>query len=187
MKLQKHLLILTIILLGTFFLSSFTCSASGLSLSAVFLGEPDVFVPGVGLSAEISVTRSLGLFAGGVYVLSGTWGLTTGASWHPSRQFALYLQTLLLFDVIDGFVPQLGAGVRWSFPPTRSLSFFNVLSLNVPLASQFWQPEYGAGVSLRFYPTPHYISSRDRIKINQPRLPMSYRISYLCPFLPLAR
>jgi hypothetical protein len=131
-------------------LLSFPADASGLSMSAVLLGEPDVFVPGVGLSVEISATRSLGLFAGGVYVLSGTWGLTTGVSWHPSRQFALYLQTLLLFDVIDGFVPQLGAGARWEFPLTRSLAFFNGLSVSVPLKSRFLQPTYTAGISLRF-------------------------------------
>jgi hypothetical protein len=47
------------------------CSLHGLSLlkllasHAVFLGEPDVFVPGVGLSAELSFNRSLGVFAGG--------------------------------------------------------------------------------------------------------------------------
>jgi hypothetical protein len=150
MKLQKHLLILAVVLLGASFLPAHPISASNLSLSAVFLGEPDVFVPGVGLSAELSISRSLGLFAGGTYVLSGTWGLTTGVSWHSSRQFVLYLQTLLLFDVIDGFVPQLGAGVRWGFPLTRSLAFFNALSLSVPLQSRFLQPVYGAGISLRF-------------------------------------
>jgi hypothetical protein len=100
-------------------------SSTGLSITGAFLGEPDIFVPGVGLSAELSISRSLGLFAGGTYFLSGTWDLTTGVIWHPSRQFALYLQALLLFDVIDGLVPQLGAGLRWEFTVARSLSFFN--------------------------------------------------------------
>ncbi len=150
MKLYRQLIILAILLLGTLFLLPLTSSASGLSVSAIFLGEPDIFVPGVGLSAEISLTRSLGLFAGGAYVLSDTWGLISGVSWHPSRQFALYLHALFVFDVIDGFVPQLGAGMRWSFPITRSLAFFNELSLNVPLVSRFLQPTYTAGISLRF-------------------------------------
>jgi hypothetical protein len=72
MKLRNHLLILVALLLAMFFLSPLTSSASGLSLSAVFLSEPDIFVPGVGLSAELSIFRSLGLFAGGTYVLSGS-------------------------------------------------------------------------------------------------------------------
>jgi hypothetical protein len=148
---QKYLLILAAVLSGVAFLPAHPISASGLSVSVVFLGEPDIFVPGVGVSAQLSIfSRSLRLLAGGAYFLSGTWGLTTGVSWHPSRQFALHLQALLLFDVIDGFVPQLGVGARWESPLTRSLSFFNDLSLNVPLQLRFWQPAYGAGLSLRF-------------------------------------
>jgi hypothetical protein len=121
-------------------------------VSAVFLGEPDVFVPGLELSTELSISRSLGLFAGGLYVLSSTWGLTTGVSWHLSRQFSVHLQALFVFDVIDGFIPQLGAGLRWSFSIAHSFSlmFFNELSLNVPLVSRFLQPVYQAGISLRF-------------------------------------
>ena len=130
--------------------SPLSLGATEFFLSAVLLGEPDIFVPGLGLSAELSVTRSLGVFAGGAYFLSGTWDLATGVSWNPSRQFALYLQALLLFDVIDGFVPQLGAGMRGSFPITRSLAFFNELSLNVPLVSRFLQLAYSAGFSVRF-------------------------------------
>jgi hypothetical protein len=124
--------------------------ASNFSSSVVFLGEPDVFAPGLGLSAELSITRSLSLFAGGAYFLSGTWDLAMRVNWSVSRQISLYLQALLLFDVIDGFVPHLGAVVRWSFLLTRSLAFFNELSLNVPLESRFLQPVYGAGISLSF-------------------------------------
>lgn len=150
MRLQKRLLLLALVLVGASFLPVHPVSASGLSLSAVFLGEPDIFVPGMGLSAELSITRSLGLFAGGAYFLSGTWDLAIGVNWHPWRQLALFLQALLLFDVIDGFVPQPGAGVRWSFSMARSLVFFNELSLSVPLEARFLQPTYRAGISLRF-------------------------------------
>jgi len=114
------------------------------------MGEPDVFVPGLGLSFDISLTRSLGVFAGGVFFLFGTWDLATGVVWHASSQFALYLQALFLFDVIDGFVPQLGGGLRWSFLLSRSLTFFNEFALNLPLVSRFVQPEYVAGISLAF-------------------------------------
>jgi len=57
-----------------------------------------------------------------------------------------------LFDVIDGFVPQLGGGVRWNLPLTRTGSwrFFNELGLYVPLKERFAQPVYRAGLSLRF-------------------------------------
>ncbi len=73
-----------------------------------------------------------------------------GGIWHVSPRFAFYVQTLLLLDVIDEFVPQLGAGLRWSFSLSRSLEFFNELSLSVPLVARFFQPEYATGVSLRF-------------------------------------
>jgi len=53
-------------------------SASSLSASVLFLGEPDVFVPGFGLEAEFSLTSSLGVWASGAYFLSGTWDLATG-------------------------------------------------------------------------------------------------------------
>ncbi len=148
-SLRSGLVVLFLVMI-TLLSSSFSIHATEISLTAVFLGEPDIFVPGVGLNAEISLTRSLGLFAGGAYFLSDTWDLAAGASWNASQQFALYLHALFVFDVIDGFVPQLGAGVRWKFPMTRSLSFFNELSLNVPLESRFLQPAYGAGISLSF-------------------------------------
>jgi len=127
-------------------------NASELSISALFLGEPDVFVPGFGLEAEISLTRSLGVWASGAYFLSGTWDVETGLRWHLSPQFALSLQALFLLDVVDGFVPQLGAGARWSFPltPTGSWTFFNEIGLYVPLVERFLQPVYGAGIALRF-------------------------------------
>ena len=109
---------LAVISLGPFPPPSSTASASEIVLASLFLGEPDVFVPGFDLEAEISLTRSLGVWASGAYFLSGTWDLETGLRWHLSPQFALSLQALFLFDVVDGFVPQLGAGARWSFPLT---------------------------------------------------------------------
>ncbi len=126
--------------------------ASEASTGATILGEPDVFVPGFGLEAELSLTRSLGVWASGAYFLSGTWDLEAGLRWHLSPQFALSLQALFLFDVLDGFVLQLGAGVRWSFPltPTESWRFFNEVGLYVPLKERFVQPFYRAGISLRF-------------------------------------
>jgi hypothetical protein len=122
--------------------------ATSLSLSGVFWGEPDIFIPGLGLSAELPLTRSLGLFAGAQFFLSGSWDLLVGVMWHPSQRFAFYVQTLLLFDVIDEFVPQLGAGLRWSFPLSRSWAFFNELGLNIPLTARFLQAEYSVGFSL---------------------------------------
>jgi hypothetical protein len=92
----------------------------------------------------------LGLFAGGAYFLSGTWDLVAGVSWHATPRFALQMQALLLFDVIDGFIPQIGAGMRFSFPLSRSFAFFNELGLNVPLAERFLQPGYAAGFALSF-------------------------------------
>ena len=93
-----------------------------------------------------------GVWASGAYFLSGTWDLEAGLRWHLSPQFALSLQALFLFDVLDGFVLQLGAGVRWSFPltPTESWRFFNEVGLYVPLKERFVQPFYRAGISLRF-------------------------------------
>ncbi len=123
---------------------------TSLSLSGIFMGEPDVFIPGLGLSAELSLSRSLGLFAGAQLFLSGSWDGRVGLIWHASPQFALYLQTLLLWDVIDEFVPQLGAGLRWSFSLSRSLEFFNEVDLNVPLVSRFLQAAYAAGFTLVF-------------------------------------
>jgi len=98
------------------------------------LANPTFFAPGFGLEAEISLIRSLGVWASGAYFLSGTWDLETGLRWHLSPQFALSLQALFLFDVVDGFVPQLGAGVRWSFPlnAAGSWTFFNEVGLYVP-------------------------------------------------------
>ncbi len=125
--------------------------ATGLSISAVFLGQPDVFEPGLGVSVELPLTRSLGIVAGGLYSLpSGSWAIALGARWHPSPQIGLYLRGFFLFDVVDGFVPQLGVGVRWGFPLTRSLRFFNDLSLQVPLVERFLQPLYSGGLSLSF-------------------------------------
>jgi hypothetical protein len=124
--------------------------ATSLSLSGVFWGEPDIFIPGLGLSAELPLTRSLGLFAGAQFFLSGSWDLLVGVMWHPSQRFAVYVQALFLFDVIDEFVPQLGVGLRWSFPLSRSFEFFNGLTLNVPLVSRFLQPAYAAGLTLVF-------------------------------------
>ena len=100
--------LLLVMLLG----STTALGTTDLCLTANFLGEPDVFVPGFGLEAEISLTRSLDVWASGAYFLSGTWDLETGLRWHLSQQLALSLQALLLFDVVDDFVPQLGAGVR---------------------------------------------------------------------------
>jgi hypothetical protein len=151
MDLRKLLRCILTVLLAIS-LSPTALGASSLSLSAVFLGEPDVFVPGVALGTEISITRSLGLFAGGAYFLSGTWDLALGVSWHATPRFALQMQALLLFDVIDGFVPQLGAGMRFSFPLSRSFAFFNELGLNMPLVSRFLQPKYTVGLSLLFEP-----------------------------------
>lgn len=125
-------------------------AATGLSLSGIFMGEPDVFIPGLGLSAELSLSRSLGLFAGAQFFLSGSWDVRVGLMWHASTRFALYLQILFLLDVIDEFVPQLGAGLRWGFPLSRSFEFFNDLSLNLPLVSRFLQPAYAAGFTLVF-------------------------------------
>ena len=124
--------------------------ATGLAISGVFLGEPDVFVPGVGIEAELGLARSLGLAVGAASFLSGTWGIETDLIWHLSSRFALSAGVLLLFDIVDGFVPQFGAGLRWGFPLSRSLTFFNELALNVPLSSRFLQPEYAAGFSLSF-------------------------------------
>ena len=126
--------------------------ATSLAVSGSFLGEPDVCVPGFGLEAEILLTRSLGIWTGGAYFLSGTWDLETGLRWPLSPQLAFSLQALFLFDVLDGFVPQLGAGVRWSFPLTTTglLRFWNEAGLYVPLKERFVQPVYGAGISLRF-------------------------------------
>jgi len=108
--------------------------------------------PRLGLEAELSLTRPLGVWAGGAYFLSGTWDLEAGPRWHLSPQLALSLQALFLFDVLDGFGPQLGAGVRWSFPltPTGSWRFFNEVGLYVPLKERFVQPFYEAGIFLRF-------------------------------------
>jgi len=142
--------IIVILLLAICFQPPALLGASGLSVSAVFLGEPDVFVPGVGLSTELSITRSLGLFAGGAYFLSGTWDLAAGVIWNSSSRFALHLEVLLLFDVIDGFIPQLGGGMRFSLPLSRSFVFFNELNLYMPLVSRFLQPGYTAGLSIQF-------------------------------------
>jgi hypothetical protein len=129
-----------------------TAQATTFASQFAFLGEPDVFVPGFGLEAEIPLISSLGVWAGGAYLLSGTWDLETGIRWHLSPRFALSLQALFLFDVVDGFVPQLGAGVRWNFPltPTGSLRFFNEVKVYVPLQERFLQPVYEAGMSVRF-------------------------------------
>ncbi len=124
--------------------------ATGLSLSAIFMGEPDVFIPGLGLSAELSLSRSVGIFAEAQFFLSGSWDVIAGVMWHAAPQFTLYFQTLFLLDVIDEFVPQLGAGLRWSFSLARSLEFFNEVELNMPLVSRFLQPAYAAGLTLVF-------------------------------------
>jgi hypothetical protein len=150
MELKERLIISATFLVAVLFFYPPTSGATGLSLSVALLGEPDVFVPGVGLSAEIPLTRSLGLFAGGAYFLSGTWDMALGVSWHTTPRFALKLQALFLFDVIDGFVPQVGGGMRFSFPLSRSFTFFNELYLNVPLVERFLQPAYAAGFALTF-------------------------------------
>jgi len=138
-------------LLLVMFLGSTTAlGTTGLSLTVVFLGEPDIFVPGLGLSAEIFLTRSLGMFAGGAYFISGSWDLAVGVSWHATPRFVLQLQALFLFDVIDGFIPQLGAGMHFNFPLSGAIAFFNELSLNVPLVERFLQPGYTAGFALTF-------------------------------------
>ena len=92
------------------------------------------------------------MWASGGYFLSGTWDLETGLRWHLSPRFALSLQALFLFDVVDGFVPQLSADARWSFPlhATGSWTFFNEVGLYVPLVERFVQPVYGVGIALRF-------------------------------------
>jgi hypothetical protein len=149
-KLRSTCLLIALVVMLLLPASPCSLGAIDLSLGVGLLGEPDVFVPGWGLSAEILLTRSLGVFAGGAYFISGTWDLAAGVSWHVTPRFALKLQALFLFDVIDGFVPQLGAGLRWSFPLTRSLMFFNELDLNVPLIARFLQPEYATGFTLTF-------------------------------------
>jgi hypothetical protein len=60
------------------------------------------------------------------------------------------IQLHALFDVIDGFIPQIRARMRFSFPLSRPFAFFNELALNVPLVSRFLQPEYAVGFSLQF-------------------------------------
>ncbi len=52
------------VLLSLALLVPMAWGAPGLSLSGIFMGEPDVFIPGLGLSAELSLSRSLGIFAG---------------------------------------------------------------------------------------------------------------------------
>ena len=149
---DSKLLLTAALLAGEILLVAPTVQALDLSMDAAFLGEPDIFVPGLELDAELSITPSFGIFMGGAYFLSGTWDLETGLRWHLSPQLALSLQALFLFDVLDGFVPQLGAEVRWSFPltSTGSWRFFNEVGLYVPLKERFVQPFYGAGISLRF-------------------------------------
>ena len=131
--------------------------ATGLAISGVFLGEPDVFVPGVGVRAELGLTRSLGLAVGAASFLSSTWGMEIDLVWHISSGLSLSAGVLLLFDIVDGLVPQLGAGLRWSFPLSRSLVFFNEFTLNVPLSERFLQPEYAAGFSLSFWCVRHQL------------------------------
>jgi hypothetical protein len=124
--------------------------ATGLAISGVFLGEPDVFVPGVGMEAKLGLAHSLGLAVGAASFLSGTWGMEIDLVWHISSGLSLSAGALLLFDIVDGFVPQLSTGLRFSFPLSRSLAFFNEFTLNVPLSARFLQPEYAAGLSLAF-------------------------------------
>lgn len=151
MKPEKLLgLTLTVLLFLALLPFPIVLGATSLSLSGIFMGEPDVFIPGLGLSAELSFSRSLGIFAGAQFLLSGSWDVMAGVIWHAAPRFTLYLQTLFLFDVIDEFVPQLGAGLRWSFLLSRSLEFFNEVELNVPLVSRFLQPVYAAGFTLVF-------------------------------------
>lgn len=149
MKPGKSLSIgLVALLLVTIIPPAASWGAVGFAVSGVFLGEPDVFVPGVGIEAELGLTHSLGLAVGAASFLSGTWGMETKLVWHLAPRFALSAGVLLLLDIVDGFVPQLGTGLRFGFPLSRSLAFFNEFILNVPLTSRFLQPEYAAGFSL---------------------------------------
>ncbi len=129
MKPEKLLGSALIVLLSLALLVPMAWGAPGLSLSGIFIGEPDVFIPGLGLSAELSFSRSLGMFAGAQFFLSGSWDVIVGGIWHVSPSFAFYVQTLLLLDVIDEFVPQLGAGLRSSFSLSCSLEFFNEVEI----------------------------------------------------------
>lgn len=138
------------VLLWAVLLCALPAQASSLSVSGVFLGQPDIFVPGVGLRGEILLTPSLGAFLGGAAFLSGTWDLSLGVAWRPSVSWAFYLQLALLFDVIDGVVPQVGTGLRWSFPLAQAFAFFNEVSVNVPLSARFLQPLYAVGFALSF-------------------------------------
>ncbi len=56
-------------------------AAPSLSLSGIFLGEPDIFVPGLGVSIKFPFTRSLNGLAGAALFLSGSWNLKTGVAW----------------------------------------------------------------------------------------------------------
>lgn len=140
---------LTLLLLATLLWPS-TSEATNFSISGVFLGEPNVFVPGVGLDMEISLASPLGLLAGMALFLSGSWDLIAGVVWHASSQLALHLQALFLFDVVDGFIPQLGTRLRLNLPLSCHLWFFNELGLNMPRAERFLQPTYSAGFLLSF-------------------------------------
>lgn len=77
MEMSKSLDLVLIVLLPAVFLYP-SASATSLSISGIFLGEPDVFVPGVGLSAELPITRSIGMSAGMAFFLSGSWDLIAG-------------------------------------------------------------------------------------------------------------
>ena len=108
--------------------------ASGVSVQAPFLGQPDIFSPGLGLQGRLDVTSTLGVSASGQYFLSGSWTSAFGVSWDPLAQLTLSLKFVLLSDVIDGFVPQAGARVRWGFPVGEMLRYYSEVGLNVPLA-----------------------------------------------------
>ncbi|GEM_PF-4939889 len=91
--------------------------AWAVALAAVlYPGEPDAFVPGFGWEAELSLTRFLGVWAGGAYFLSGTWDLETGLWWHLSPQFTLSLQALFPSACSTASYPSWGPGRTGAFP-----------------------------------------------------------------------
>lgn len=124
--------------------------ASGVSVQGAFLGQPDIFSPGLGLQGRLDVTSTLGVSASGQYFVTGSWTSAFGVSWDPLAQLTLSLKFVLLSDVIDGFVPQIGARGRWRIPMGETMRYYSEIGLNVPLTPRFLQPVYATGVSLSF-------------------------------------
>ncbi len=70
------------IFLGLLVCTTVSSPASRIAFVGLLPAEPDVFVPGFGWEAEVSLTRSLGVWTGGAYFLSGTRDLEAGIHWH---------------------------------------------------------------------------------------------------------